>query len=69
MKHYQMYKLLNDSTLSKFVTMIRSHLRDYSDTCITVKGTIDLLDTNVNENDKAQINFEFKNNAPFRSCS
>ena len=40
----------------------------YSDACIVIKGTIDLLNPAANENDKAQENVAFKNNAPFRSC-
>ena len=48
--------------------MLRSDLYDYSDACIAVKETIDLLATAANENDKAQKNVAFKNNAPFRSC-
>ena len=89
MEHYQISKLLNDSTVLKFVTkqqikvndissgqysvntnisfktsMLRSDLCDYSDTYIVVKGTIDLV--SANENDKAEKNIVFKNNAPFR---
>ena len=48
--------------------MSRSDLCDYKDAYIVVKGTIDLLPTDANENDKAQKNFVIKNNAPFRSC-
>ena len=48
--------------------MLRSDLCDYSDAYIVVKGTIDLLTTAANENDKAQKNDAFKNDAPFRSC-
>ena len=48
--------------------MLRSDLCDYSDAYIVVKGTIDLLTTAANENDKAQKNEAFKNDAPFRSC-
>ena len=40
----------------------------YSDAYIVIKGTIDLLNPAANENDKAQENVAFKNNAPFRSC-
>ena len=92
MEHYEISKLLNDSTVSKFVTkkwievndssssqysvdknlkfktsMLRSDLCDYSNAYIVVKGAIDLLVADVNENDKAQKYFAFKNNAPFRS--
>ena len=40
---------------------------DYSDAYIVVKKTIDLLDADANENDQADKNVAFKNNAPFRS--
>ena len=41
---------------------------DYSDAYIVVKGTIDLFAAAAaNENDKAEKNVIFKNNAPFRS--
>ena len=73
MEHYKIYKLLNDSIVSKFVkkwievnylssgqysvnknirfktSMLRSHLCDYSDAYIVVKGTIDLLDAAENQ--------------------
>ena len=93
MEHYKISKLLNDSTLSKFVkkewvevndlsssqysinniigfktSMLRSYLCDYSDAYIVVKGTIDLLAAAADENDKAEKDVAFKNNAPFRSC-
>ena len=48
--------------------MLRSDLCDYSDAYIVVKGTIDLLVAAANENDKAEKNIAFGNNAPFRSC-
>ena len=35
-------------------SILRSDLRDYSDVYIVVKGTIDLLATAVNEDDKVQ---------------
>ena len=35
-------------------SILRSDLRDYSDAYIVVKGTIDLLATAVNEDDKVQ---------------
>ena len=41
---------------------------DYSDAYIVVKRTIDLLVADANENDQADKNVAFKNNAPFRSC-
>ena len=48
--------------------MLRSDLCDYSHAYIVVKGKIDLLAAAANENDKAQRNVAFKNNAPFRLC-
>ena len=48
--------------------MLKSNLCDYSDVYILVKGAIDLSAAAVNENVKDEENFEFKNNAPFRSC-
>ena len=47
--------------------MLRSDLCGYSDASVVVKETIDLLAV-ANENDKAEKNVAFKNNAPFRSC-
>ena len=41
-------------------SMVRSYLCNYNDTCVVVKGTIDLL---------AGKDFSFKNNARFRSCT
>ena len=41
---------------------------DYSDAYIVVRETIDLLATAANENDNAEKDVVFKNNAPFRSC-
>ena len=86
MEHYKISTLLNNSTISKFVTkkwieindlssgqyfvnknvrfktsMLRSDLCVYSDACIVVKGTIDLLVAAANENDKAEKNVAFKN--------
>ena len=49
-------------------SMLRSYLCDYSDANIAAKGTIDLLAAATNENDKAEKDVAFKNNAPFRSC-
>ena len=49
-------------------SMLRSDFCDYSDAYIVVNGRIDLLADDANENDKAQKNVAFKNNAPFRSC-
>ena len=48
--------------------MLISDLCDYNAAYIVVKGTIDLLAAAANENDKADKNVAFKNNAPFRSC-
>ena len=48
--------------------MIKSSLCDYKDASIIVKGSIDLLASAANENDKAQKNVTFKYNATFRSC-
>ena len=48
--------------------MLRSDLCDYSGVYIFVKGIIDPLAAAANENNNAQKNVEFKNNAPFRSC-
>ena len=48
--------------------MLRSDFCDYSDAYIVVKETIDFLALVANENDKAEKNVAFKNNAPFRSC-
>ena len=41
---------------------------DYSDAYIVVRETIDLLAAAANENDNAEKDVVFKNNAPFRSC-
>ena len=49
-------------------SMLRSDLCDYSHGYIVVKGTRDLLAEATNENDKAEKNVAFKDNAPFRSC-
>ena len=48
--------------------MLRSDLYDYSDAYIVVKVAIDLLAAGANENDKAEKDVVFKNNAQFRSC-
>ena len=47
--------------------MFSSNVCDYSDAYIVVKGTIVLLAAAANENNKAEKNVAFKNNAPFRS--
>ena len=48
--------------------MLRSNLCDYSDAYIVLNGIIDLLTADANEDDKAEKDVAFKNNAPFRSC-
>ena len=48
-------------------SMLRSDLCDYSDAYVVVKGTIDLLAADANENDKAEKNNAFKNNVQFKS--
>ena len=48
--------------------MSGSNICDYSDAYIVVKATLDLLVAAANENDKAEKEVAFKNNAPFRSC-
>ena len=49
-------------------SMLKSDSYHYSDLYTTVKGKIDVLAA-VNENDKAQKNIAFNNNAPLRSCT
>ena len=46
--------------------MLRLDLCDYSDTYISVQGTIALVGTN--SNNRRDKLLSFKNNAPFRSC-
>ena len=48
--------------------MLRSNLCDYSDAYIVLNGIIDLLTADANEDDKAEKDVVFKNNASFRSC-
>ena len=48
--------------------MLSSDLCHYSDAYIVVKGTIDLLATAANENDRAEKNAALRINAPFRTC-
>ena len=48
--------------------MSGSNICDYSDAYIVLKATLDLLVAAANENDKAEKEVAFKNNAPFRSC-
>ena len=45
---------------------LRSNFCDYSDACIILKGTINLLAVAANENNKPEKYVVFKNNAPFR---
>ena len=47
--------------------MLKSDLCDYSDAYTVVKGSIYLLAAAASENDKAEKDVMFKNNAPFRS--
>ena len=93
MEHYNISKLLNDSTVTNLLqnkwvevnnlsiaqrsvnknirfktSVLRSDLYDYSDAYIVVKVAIDLLAAGANENDKAEKDVAFKNNAQFRSC-
>ena len=93
MEHYNISKLLNDSTVKNLlqnkwvevndlssvqrsvhknirfkILVLRSDLYDYSDAYIVVKVAIDLLAAGANENDKAEKDVAFKNNAQFRSC-
>ena len=49
------------------LSMLRSDLCHYSDAYIVVKGTKYLLPAAANENDQAEKDVAFKNNAPFRS--
>ena len=57
------------SKIIRFKTrMLGLDVCTYSDAHIIVKGTIDLLASAANENDKAEKDVAFKNNAPFRSC-
>ena len=82
MEHYKISKLLNDSTVSKFVTekwirvndlssgqnssMLRSDLCAYSFVYIVVEGRISFAGTNAANRRNKELNF--KKNAPFRSC-
>ena len=93
MEHYKISKLLNNSTVSKFMTkkwiklndllcvqysvnknircktpMQRLDLCGYSDTYIVVKGTIDLIATAANANDRAEKDVGIKNETPFMLC-
>ena len=68
-----MSKLLNDSTVSKFVTrkwietpMLRPDMSDYSDVYVVVKGTIDLRFAG--NNAITQKGVVFKNNVSFMLC-
>ena len=48
--------------------MLRSDLCDYSDAYIVVKGTVDFLAANTNENYKAKKDVAFKSNGLFKLC-
>ena len=48
--------------------MLRLKLFDYSDPYTVVRGTMDLLGTVANKNDKRDKDFAFKKYAKFRSC-
>lgn len=57
------------SKIIRFKTrMLGLDVCTYSDAHIIVKGTIDLLASAANKNDKAEKDVAFKNNATFRSC-
>ena len=60
---YSVNKIIRSKT-----SVLRSDLCHFSDAYIIVKGELDLLTAAANDNDKAQKNFAFKNNPPFRSC-
>ena len=47
---------------------LRSDLCDYSNAYIVVKGTVYLLASAANENNKVEKDIVLKNNAPFKSC-
>ena len=48
--------------------MLNSYFCDFSDAYIVAKGITDLLAAAATENDKADKDVAFKNNAPFISC-
>ena len=52
----------------RFTSMLKSDLCDHSDAYIVVKGTIDLVAAVANENQKAEKDVAFENNAPFKLC-
>ena len=79
MEHYKTSKLVNDLTVSKFVTKKWNEVNDLSNSQYPVNKnmrlkanfmlitlSIDHVAAAANENDKAQKNVGFKNNAPFR---
>ena len=65
---YQVVNILSQKNIRFKTSMLRSGLCNYSDAYIVVKGAIDLLTAAAKENDKAEKDVAFKNNAPFRSC-
>ena len=67
-KWVEVKDLSNDQNFIDQNIKLRSNLCDYSDACIVVKGTIDLLAAAANKNDKAQKGVASKNNAPLRLC-
>ena len=64
---YQVVNIVNKNIKFK-TSVLRSDLCDYSDAYIVVKETVDRLADASNEDDKAEKDVAFKNNAPFRSC-
>ena len=75
MEHYKTYKLLNDSTVSKFSTnknimfktsFLRSKLYDYSNGYVVVKGIITVKATENTDIDQKDV--AFKKNLSLRSC-
>ena len=61
--HYSVDKNIRFKT-----PMLSSDFCDYSNACVVVKGTIDLLAAAANEYIKARKGFAFKNNVSFRLC-
>ena len=53
-KWVEVKDLSNDQNFIDQNIKLRSNLCDYSDACIVVKGTIDLLPAAASKNDKAQ---------------
>ena len=61
---YQVVNIVNKNIKFK-TSVLRSDLCDYSDAYIVVKETVDRLADASNEDDKAEKDVAFKNNAPF----